>query len=94
MTFRILVSKLDTAVLRHIANDMALIDGISVSGAFRDAYIDALSMQSIAPVFSCQASSVDSSVIDKMLVYDGILYIVRECQPDGAGWVNLILEKQ
>lgn len=93
MGFRDIASRMDAAVKKHVATDVAVIDGVAVSGAFRRGYIETLSVQEAQPMFSCMASDIEQSGVGSMLVYDGVTYRVAEEHPDGAGWVLLILER-
>lgn len=85
---------MDAAVKKHVATDVAVIDGVSVSGAFSNEYVEAAGSQGLAPLFRCLVADLGASWTGSTLIYDGTTYRIVVPQPDGAGWVTLILERQ
>lgn len=83
---------MDAAVKKHVATDVAIIDGVSVSGAFRRGYVETLSVQEVRPMFSCMAADIEHAGTGSTLVYEGASYRVTEEHPDGTGWATLVLE--
>jgi hypothetical protein len=46
------------------------------------------------PVFGCAESDLPPYTDGTEIRINSIVYKIRDWQPDGTGWINLILEKQ
>lgn len=67
----------------------------TVNGLFDAAYVDALGVSSVNPVFMCDAADVPAAGVNKTLLVNGVTYRIRDRQPEGDGaLVVLQLEKQ
>lgn len=66
--------------------------GVTICGQWEKQYVDALGVESSGPRFSCAAADVPGVDHGDTLTIDAVAYTVRGVQPDGAGWVTLILE--
>lgn len=93
MDFRDIASRMDVAILKHVATDVAVIDGVQVSGAFANTYVEIEKMQGTFPTFRCMVSDLGGSGTGSSIVYGGVTYKVAYQEPDGTGWTILILAK-
>jgi len=67
----------------------------NVLGIWRDGYAETLEMESSDPRFECAASAVPAIAQRTALtrVKTGLTYAVASVEPDGHGWVALVLEE-
>jgi hypothetical protein len=76
----------------------ATIGDTEVEGIFDHEYVEAsfngVPVAGEHPVFSCAESDLPSCTYGTHVSIDGVVYKVRNWQPDGTGWTTLILEKQ
>jgi hypothetical protein len=64
----------------------------SVDGIFDAEYEGELNMEGAGPMFACAAADLPGVKHDDELTIDGVDYLVKGVQPDGTGWLRLILE--
>lgn len=69
----------------------------TVSGAFDKGYLGdetgSIVIPSSQPMFSAIKADFPSPARDDTILFDGVTYRVHEVQPDGYGWVTLMLEE-
>lgn len=95
MTFAALEARVNATALAKLANAVATLDGVSISGIFDNGTQSGLSnmMLGTNPTFTCASASASSSSRGKTLVVDTVSYTVREVKRDGTGMSVLELEK-
>lgn len=90
-------ARVNSAVFARLSNAIGLLNGVSVSGIFDQAYdqagIGLSGMSSSRPVFSVLSSLVSSNVVGMPFVLNLTSYKVVESQPDGTGMTVLFLER-
>jgi len=97
--FAALEARLNSAVMRRLANTVATLDGVTVSGIFDQAYVSALDVASIGPGLLLATADTKAVQIDTSQVrildgpYAGPAYTVRGIEPDGTGLTVLRLRK-
>lgn len=71
---------------------------IEVVGIFSSDYVpipgELTDVESSSPRFGCKADSLPNVVQGDTLQIDGIIYEIVTVQPDGSGWLHLVLMKQ
>jgi len=70
-----------------------LVDGVLVTGIFDRPYLDPVAMASTQPTVTLQTDLVSVSPDLTSVVVMGVVYVVRNVQPDGTGMSTLVLEK-
>lgn len=95
MSFAALNDRLNAAVVDRLGNAEATIGGDVVPGIWRQAYTETAGglAAGASPVFDCLASAVPTIARGNAVVIDSVNYSVIGIEPDGAGWVSLILQK-
>lgn len=72
--------------------------GTPVTGIFAKDYFPApgqlADVESAQPRFACKATSLPDVAQGDTLEVDGVTYKIAEVQPDGTGWLRLVLTKQ
>jgi hypothetical protein len=93
--FAAIETSINAACIGALANVSATIGAATVSGLFRQAYADAASglAAGSSPVFDCLASAVPTIARGNTVTINSVNYTVLGIEPDGAGWVSLILQK-
>jgi len=78
-------------------SDVAIINGVSVSGYLSNQYIETLDVVGTAPVFLCAVSVINSIIpaVDRETpaVINGVAYSIDNLEPEGNGITKLILNK-
>lgn len=78
--------------------DTAIIGATSVDGIFEKGYVETViggaPVAGNFPTFGCAESDLPSYTDGTDLVVRSTAYKIRNWQPDGTGWVTLILEEQ
>lgn len=92
MNFAMLEARLNTAVMAHLSNTEAVLDGQAVRGIFEatPATFDVLAGS--CPTFQCTSASVPADPRNLALVIGAASYTVREYTHDGTGLCTLKLE--
>lgn len=100
MAFRDQVAAMDAQVLDVLSDD-ALIEGRAVQGFFSSPWVQAKFGRTNTavrePVFSVLSAAAEGVVPNQTLDIDlptadgGGIYTILKLEPDGTGWVNLIL---
>ncbi|GGX33224.1 hypothetical protein GCM10007242_45440 [Pigmentiphaga litoralis] len=70
-----------------------LVDGVPVIGIFDRPYFDPVSMASTQPTATVPTDLAPVTPDLSTVVVMGVLYVVRNVQPDGTGMTTLVLEK-
>ena len=70
------------------------LDGSSVDGILSLEPIESNFVQTNKPVFTYAKSDKPSVTVGSALIYDSIVYLVKNLEPDGTGMQMLILEAQ
>ena len=71
-----------------------ILDGTSVDGILTLEPIESNFVQTNKPVFTYAKADKPTVTTSSTLVYDSIVYLVRNIEPDGTGMQILILEAQ
>ena len=70
----------------------------AVDGIFSSDYTpipgELADVESSSPRFGCKADSLPSVKQGDTLQIDGVIYDIVTVQPDGTGWLHLVLMKQ
>jgi hypothetical protein len=95
MSFAALNDRLNAAVVDRLGNAEATIGGSVVPGIWRQAYTETAGGMAAgsSPVFDCMAAAVPSIARGNAVVIAAANYTVVGIEPDGSGWVSLILQK-
>ncbi len=92
--FAALETRLNSAVLRRLANAEGTLAGVPVSGIFRSPYqVDELTggVVGSVPEFELASSAVPPAVVGQPLVIGAVTWKVVESMPDGTGLTTLRL---
>ena len=77
---------------------VATISATTVNGTFENEYIETVfngvPVAGEHPVFGCAESDLPSYTYGTDVMINSTAYKIRNWQPDGTGWVTLILEEQ
>jgi hypothetical protein len=68
-------------------------NGVRVKGIFDNGYYAGLDVSSVKPTCLCDVDDVSGNKGDT-LIKDGVTYKVVDSEPDGTGFIQLILERQ
>ena len=82
----------NAAVLNQLANVLAVINGATVPGIFRQpASVAALGMGAAdsSPTLTVASSSVPDAPVDKLVVIAGVPFAIVASAPDGTGLTML-----
>lgn len=95
--FAALETRLNTVGNAKFANATASVNGApAVDVVFDNNYDEALGMDGAAPRFGCAAAVVAGIAQGAAVTIVGtagtVDYVVRGVEPDGAGWVRVLLE--
>ena len=93
--FAAIETSINAACIGALANVSATIGAATVAGVFRQAYTDTAGglAAGSSPIFDCLASAVPTIARGNTVVINSVNYTVVGIEPDGAGWVSLILQK-
>jgi len=77
---------------------VATIGATTISGVFDNEYIETefngIPVAGEHPVFGCAESELPAYTYGTEITINSTDYKIRNWQPDGTGWITLILEKQ
>lgn len=93
--FARLEQRLNHAVMSHLANAAALLNGVEVAGVFDNAYRAGdigIGMASTQPAFTTLTANVVGEAVGQLLTINGTSYYVAAHEPDGTGMSLLLLE--
>lgn len=93
--FAALEASVNHAVMAHLANAAATLNGVEVAGVFDNAYHAGdigIGMASTQPAFTTLTDNVVGEAVGQLLVVNGIGYYVAAHEPDGTGMSVLLLE--
>ena len=88
---------LDEYVMAGLGESVVLAGVDRISGVFDSAFIDALGVESVTPVFITRSETLDdldTAHGDTLDRADGTRYLIRGIEPDGTGVTVLRLERQ
>jgi hypothetical protein len=93
--FAALEARANDAVIRHLANATAIINGVAVDGIFSNKYAEFSNvMGGSSPTFQCRSTDVVAVAKGTALTINSTHYQVASApQPDGAGMTLLQLEE-
>lgn len=93
--FARLEQRLNHAVMAHLANATATLNGVEVAGVFDNAYRAGdigIGMASTQPAFTTLTAHVVGEAVGQLLTINGTSYYVAAHEPDGTGMSLLLLE--
>jgi hypothetical protein len=93
--FAALEALVNRAVREHLANAEATFGTATVYGLYRQTYAEELSGMAAGAslVFECEAADVPGIEYGSALSIAGTSYTVASVEPDGTGWMRLILQR-
>jgi len=91
--FAALEARTNNAVIDHLANAEAVIGGQTVSGIFRRDYAEVISGLAAGAnlLFGCRAADVPGIAKGASVQIGADSYAAASVEPDGNGWVVLVL---
>lgn len=95
MNFSDLESRLNSSVLKHLANASGLCNGVTIPGILKREYIESLTgvgMSGVFPTFKVASGQVPASPRGKQITINDTSYKISEAHPDGSGLTQLVLE--
>ena len=93
--FSTLEASVNSAVMAHLSNATATLNGVDVAGIFDNAYHAGdigIGMASTQPAFTTLTTNVTGEAVGQLLVIHGTSYYVAAHEPDGTGMSLLLLE--
>lgn len=93
--FAALEASVNNAVMAHLSNATATINGVEVAGMFDNAYHAGdigIGMASTQPAFTTLTANVVGEAVGQLLTINGVSYYVAAPEPDGTGMILLLLE--
>ena len=93
--FAALETSVNNAVMAHLANAAATLNGVEVVGMFDNSYHAGdigIGMASTQPAFTTLTNNVVGEAVGQLLVIHGTSYYVAAHEPDGTGMSLLLLE--
>lgn len=95
--FASLRSRINFAVLSKLADESATVGGVSVSGIFNNGYnasgLGMAGFEATQPSLTCLVADVPSVAHGNSVVVAAGTFKVAEIEPDGSGFVKLVLKK-
>ena len=93
--FASLEASVNNAVMAHLSNATATLNGVEVAGMFDNSYHAGdigIGMASTQPAFTTLTAHVTGEAVGQLLVIHGTSYYVAAHEPDGTGMSLLLLE--
>ncbi len=94
--FAAIEARANQAIIKHMANVVATVDGVSVPAIFTNAYdtasVGANGIASTQPMLTLPTTDAPASPIGKPVVINATSYTIAAHQPDGTGLSHLLLE--
>lgn len=93
--FAALEASVNNAVMAHLSNAAATLNGVEVVGMFDNSYHAGdigIGMASTQPAFTTLTTNVVGEAVGQLLVIHGTSYYVAAHEPDGTGMSLLLLE--
>ena len=93
--FAALETSVNNAVMAHLSNAVATLNGVQVAGMFDNSYHAGdigIGMASTQPAFTTLTANVVGEAVGQLLVINGVSYYVAAHEPDGTGMSLLLLE--
>ena len=93
--FAALEASVNNAVMAHLSNATATLNGVEVVGMFDNSYHAGdigIGMASTQPAFTTLTAHVTGEAVGQLLVIHGTSYYVAAHEPDGTGMSLLLLE--
>lgn len=93
--FAALEASVNNAVMAHLSNATATLNGVEVAGMFDNSYHAGdigIGMASTQPAFTTLTANVTGEAVGQLLVINGTSYYVAAHEPDGTGMSLLLLE--
>lgn len=93
--FAALEASVNHAVMAHLTNATATLNGVEVVGMFDNSYHAGdigIGMASTQPAFTTLTANVVGEAVGQLLVINGVSYYVAAHEPDGTGMSLLLLE--
>ena len=96
MSFAAAQTRVNASVLKHLANAVVSIGGVTVPGIFKNpSQIAALGTGAAdtRPTVTLASSVVPASPVDTAIQIGGIAYVIGSHEPDGTGLSVLMVER-
>ena len=93
--FAALEASVNNAVMAHLSNAAATLNGVEVAGMFDNSYHAGdigIGIASTQPAFTTLTAHVVGEAVGQLLVIHGTSYYVAAHEPDGTGMSLLLLE--
>ena len=93
--FAALEASVNNAVMAHLSNATATLNGVEVVGMFDNSYHTGdigIGMASTQPAFTTLTANVVGEAVGQLLTIHGTSYYVAAHEPDGTGMSLLLLE--
>ena len=93
--FAALEASVNHAVMAHLSNAAATLNGVEVVGMFDNSYHAGdigIGMASTQPAFTTLTANVVGEAVGQLLTIHGTGYYVAAHEPDGTGMSLLLLE--
>lgn len=93
--FAALQASVNNAVMAHLSNAAATLNGVEVVGMFDNSYHAGdigIGMASSQPAFTTLTANVVGEAVGQLLTIHGTSYYVAAHEPDGTGMSLLLLE--
>ena len=93
--FAALEASVNHAVMAHLSNATATLNGVEVVGMFDNSYHAGdigIGMASTQPAFTTLTANVVGEAVGQLLTIHGTGYYVAAHEPDGTGMSLLLLE--
>lgn len=95
--FAALRSRVNLAVIGRLSDEAATVGGVSVSGIFHNGYnasgLGMAGFEATQPSLTCAVADVPSVAHGNSVVVAAGTFKVAEIEPDGSGFVKLVLKK-
>lgn len=93
--FAALETSVNNAVMAHLSNATATLNGVEVAGIFDNVYHAGdigIGIASTQPAFTTLTANVVGEAVGQLLTIHGTGYYVAAHEPDGTGMSLLLLE--
>lgn len=93
--FALMEQRINRACVANLANASAVVGGTAVTGIYEALHADVLGMEASPPSLSIKAEDLGNVLPahDTVVTVTGRgNHVVVGVQPDGAGWLRLVLE--
>jgi len=93
MTFRSTFNDtLDPLIVGVLGDDTVTVDGTSVSGVWRESFVEVNGVETTAPTFTSLTSSFPAMSHGSAVVYDSANYTIVGIEPNETGMTMIVLQ--